>query len=267
MPQSRRAKTAAALLVAEYWFRKEERKRKKRKIWIREWIERRNELGAFKSTELEDLLFIVGPKIQKQDTVLRGSISASERLMVTLRFLATGDSYNSLMYLFRIPACTISIVVPEVCKAIFDTLKESLLKIPDRKEEQLKIAEGFDSKWDFPNCIGALDGKHVVMQAPPNSGSLYFNYKGSLSIVLLALIDSNYKFTYIDVGCGGRISDGGVFNNCSLKEGIVAKALDIPDRSPLKGRQLPMPYVIVADDAFALSDYLMKPYPFKNLPM
>nr|XP_022905463.1 uncharacterized protein LOC111417424 isoform X2 [Onthophagus taurus] len=129
MPQSRRAKTAAALLVAEYWFRKEERKRKKRKIWVREWIERRNELGAFKSTELEDLLFIVGPKIQKQDTVLRELISASEKLMVTLRFLATGDSYNSLMYLFRIPACTISIVVPEVCKAIFDTLKETLLKV------------------------------------------------------------------------------------------------------------------------------------------
>nr|XP_022905458.1 uncharacterized protein LOC111417421 [Onthophagus taurus] len=139
--------------------------------------------------------------------------------------------------------------------------------ISDSKEEWLKIAKGFDSKWNFPNCIGALDGKHVVMQAPPNSGSLYFNYKGSHSIVLLALVDSNYKFTYIDVGCGGKISDGGVFNNCSLKEGIVAKALDIPDRSPLKGRQLPMPYVIVADDAFALSDCLMKPYPFKNLPM
>lgn len=139
--------------------------------------------------------------------------------------------------------------------------------MPGSKTEWKEIAKGFDTTWNFPNCIGALDGKHIVMQAPPNSGSLYFNYKGTYSIVLLAMVDSCYNFTYIDVGCCGRISDGGVFNNTSLKEGIVNEALDLPDHSALRGRQRPVPYVIVADDAFALSTYLMKPYPFRDQPI
>ncbi|XP_046395705.1 uncharacterized protein LOC124162968 [Ischnura elegans] len=219
------------------------------------------------AVELENLLNFVGPKIQKRDTFLRESISASQRLIVTLRFLASGDSYHSLMYLFRIPVSTMSIFIPEVCAAIYDTLKETVMKMPGSKEKWIQIAEGFETTWDFPNCIGALDGKHIVMQAPPNSGSLYFNYKGTHSIVLLAMVDSCYKFIYIDVGCYGRISDGGVFNNSSLKTGIVNGALNLPNRSALKGRQSPLPYVVVADDAFALSTYLMKPYPFRNPAM
>lgn len=86
----------------------------------------RVDLGTF-----NHLLELVTPLIQKIDTNMRQSISASERLAVTLRFLATGDSYKSLSVLFRIAACTITHIVPEVCDAIYAVLKNKHMKVSD----------------------------------------------------------------------------------------------------------------------------------------
>jgi hypothetical protein len=120
------------------------------------------------------------------------------------------------------------------------------------------VAKGFHSRWKFPNCLGALDGKHVLIRAPARSGSLHFNYKGTQSVFLMALVDSNYNFIYVDAGCNGRVSDGGVFRNSSLSSAIEENALNIPPGKPLPGRQIACPYVIVADAAFPLRENIMK---------
>lgn len=137
--------------------------------------------------------------------------------------------------------------------------------MPSTQDEWSLVADKFDSMWSFPHCVGAVDGKHVVMVAPPNSGSTYYNYKGTHSIVLMAIADAQYKFLYIDVGCNGRVSDGGVFNKCSFAAAMNNGALNLPEVSPLHGRTMNLPFVVVADDAFALRTNVMKPFPGRSL--
>lgn len=96
-----------------------------------------------------------------------------------------------------------------------------------------------------------MDGKHIVIQAPKKEGSVYFNYKGTHSIVLLALIGPDYRVLYFDAGTNGRVSDVGVFNNCKLSECLESNTLTLPAPWTLPGRNVQTPYVIVADDALA----------------
>jgi len=74
-------------------------------------------------SDFEELLCMVAPKISKKDINFCAAISPSIRLAVTLRYLATGESFTSLMYLFKISKQSISSIVPEVCEAIFEVLK------------------------------------------------------------------------------------------------------------------------------------------------
>lgn len=128
----------------------------------------------------------------------------------------------------------------------------------------MNVSRTFE-KWNFPHCIGAVDGKHVVMVAPPNSGSIFYNYKHTHSIVLMGICDGDLKFIYIDAGVNGRVSDGGVFQNCSFAKALANGSLHLPAPQPLPGRDVSVPYVIVADDAFAFKPEMMKPYTGHNL--
>ena len=74
----------------------------------------------------------------------------------------------------------------------------------------------FHDSWNLPNCLGAVDGKHIHIRAPDNTGSLYFNYKKSFSISLMAVAGPDYKFLSIDVGHMGSVSDGGVWDASSF---------------------------------------------------
>ncbi|XP_052399694.1 uncharacterized protein LOC127946919 [Carassius gibelio] len=281
------ALSALGILLVEKERNNRTRKiRRKRTKWVKPWILQKQAHGAFpnlcRELELDEtsdfknfarlfpiqfntLKELITPIIQRKNTNYRDCISVGERLMVTLRFLATGESFKSLSYQFRVGMSTIQQFVPETCAAIYQVLKEKYLKCPDTVEEWQRVAIGFQAQWNFPNCLGALDGKHINIRPPPGTGSTFYNYKRTFSIVLMALVDSNYRFLYVDVGCNGRVSDGGVFGGCSLQDALEKRTSNIPAPAPLPESDQLAPYCIVADEAFPLKEYLMKPYPNRRL--
>ncbi|XP_050527810.1 uncharacterized protein LOC126897907 [Daktulosphaira vitifoliae] len=87
--------------------------------------------------------------------------------------------------------------------------------------------------WHFPNCIGAIDEKHINIECPINSGSTFFNYKGSHSVVLLALVDADYKFIAVDVGSYGRNSDGGIFSKSTIGKRLSSNTFNVPKPIPI----------------------------------
>nr|CAI5858209.1 unnamed protein product [Callosobruchus analis] len=108
--------------------------------------------------------------------------------------------------------------------------------------------------WHFENCLGAMDGKHILIKKPSNSGSYYFNYKGTFSVVLFAIVNANYEFLYVHTGTNGRVSDGGIWNNTGICKRLKANKLNNQ-----------FPYVFIGDEAFPLMENLMKPYLQKGI--
>ena len=134
--------------------------------------------------------------------------------------------------------------------------------MPSTEAEWKDIANKTFQRWHFPNCFATAVGKHIQLMHPHNSGSLQINYKGFFSIVLIALADYDYKFLFVEIGCQGRISDGGVFRNCDFYEALARNELNLPlstEVPPLYPRwnsTEPLPFVLVGNDAFSLTIFL-----------
>lgn len=131
--------------------------------------------------------------------------------------MASGERFQRLHYNLRIGATTAGKIVKDTCLTIWKILSPQYMPLPSTKG-WLKIASEFEKSWNFPNCLCAIDGKHIAIQCPPNSGSSYFNYKGHLSIVIQAVVDANAKFIIIDVGDYGRNSNGGIMKESNFEK-------------------------------------------------
>lgn len=143
-------KKAASILVAAILLKRRKEKRHTKRLWVRNFIQRRetenitqnlirdlrneeinifNEYFRMSPSQFDILLEKVRSMIAKKDTNMRKAISAEARLLITLRYLSSGDSYRSLMLLFRVPHNTISGIVSETCEAIYSALRTEYLKV------------------------------------------------------------------------------------------------------------------------------------------
>ena len=197
-------------------------------------------------TLFEELLSMIAPYITKQRTQFRDPISPSERLCVTLRYLVTGDAQVTIGASYRMSPAIIGKIIPETCNSIWNVLLlNDYIRAPKSEEDWCEIVKGFFTRWNFPNLAGAIDGKHVLIQAPAHSGSMYFNYKKTFSIVLMAVCDSKYRFTLVDIGDCGSQSDGSVFANSFLGYAIESGILNIPQQMCLPNSHRKLPVVLL----------------------
>lgn len=118
--------------------------------------------------------------------------------------------------------------------------------------------------WKFPNCLGCIDGKHVLIKCPAHSGSEFYNYyKGFFSIILQGVADANCRFICIDVGGYGRQSDGGAFRLMPLYKKLEEGTI-ILNEKPLPYTEnttaTPIPHVILGDQGYPLKNYFLRPY-------
>ncbi len=152
-------------------------------------------------TEMYDELFErVRHRLWKQHCWYREPLDPGLKLAATLRHLVSGAKYSDMQYSWRVAENSLSVVVREVCHAICEEYVDEVMTAPSTPEEWKQLADGFLDKWNFPNCVAAIDGKHIAIRKPASSGSLYYNYKGFFSIILLAIVDSDYKFVWCDLG-------------------------------------------------------------------
>ncbi|XP_057298529.1 uncharacterized protein LOC130629382 [Hydractinia symbiolongicarpus] len=145
----------------------------------------------------EHLLSMIGPKIRKKFCPSREPITPAERLIVTLRYLATSESLQTQSFYFRIGRTTVCNIISETTRAIWDSLMPIYLKSPDTIEEWRTIAFEFEKEWNYTNCVGAI-------------------------------CNAKYCFTMVDIGSYGRDNNASIFNESEIYNAFQNNLLNLP---------------------------------------
>ena len=132
-------------------------------------------------------------------------------------------SFRALAFSFRMGDTTVRRIVKERADILWEELHPLHMPLPTT--ESLKSnAKEFENVWNF-HVVVCLDGKHIHIVCPTDSGAMFFNYKKYFSIVLQGLVDGNYKFITVDMGGVGKQSDGGTFLASDLFSFIDGKRI------------------------------------------
>lgn len=116
-------------------------------------------------------------------------------MLIFYSFLASGDGYHTIALCFRIGISTTSNIIKETCEAIWNSFHAEVLFTPTQNGWRA-ISNNFEKIWNFPNCIGALDGKHIAVIV-----SLLYtkckndskaNHYYEIIIITIAILQINY---------------------------------------------------------------------------
>ncbi|XP_036392705.1 protein ANTAGONIST OF LIKE HETEROCHROMATIN PROTEIN 1-like [Megalops cyprinoides] len=212
----------------------------------------------------EYVLRLVKPALTRKITRWRKPLEPRRRLAIVLWWYATPSEYRTISCLFGVGLSTVCGLVREVTSALKDNLLKRFICLP--KGEQLqKTLDGFAER-GYPMCAGAIDGSHISVIAPRDDPASYYNRKGWYSIVLQGVVDHNFCFTDIYVGCPGRTHDARVLRNSPIfKMAEEQNGYLFPCEKSMTVDGVEVPIHLVGDAAYPLKKWLMKGFTHHHL--
>ncbi|XP_062972102.1 uncharacterized protein LOC134392052 [Elgaria multicarinata webbii] len=221
------------------------------KVWNYErWIE------SFRMSRamLFEIVAELTPALQRNQTAMREPLSVAKRVAIGIWKLANPGFYKNAAEQFGVGRSTVGEVFVEVCLAMQLVLLRRTVYLGDYQ----KVMDGF-AALGFRGACGATDGTHIEIVCPIRQGNDFINRKNYYSMILQGTMDHTGRFTHIDVGWSGRDHDAHVFRNSSVFEAMDAGVF-CPSNEVWRIGDVEVPPFIVADGAYPLQKWLMKPY-------
>ena len=201
----------------------------------------------------------MSPYIEGQSTRMRDPVEVDRQVALTLYYLADEGRMRKTANSFGLSRSSVSIIVRKVCRVICEHLGPQLIQLPRTEAEVKKKVAMFSSRYDFPQCLGAVDGTHIEIKQPTHNATDFVNRKSHFTINVQACCDCNCVFMDVVVKWSGSVHDARVFTNSTLnakfKSGEIPSCLKriVEDEDPIQ-------VFILGDPAYPLLPYLMKEY-------
>ena len=201
--------------------------------------------------------------VLQRDTVNEDPISPECRLAICLYRLARGDYYYTISEITGLGVSTVCTIVNEVTKAIVENLWDECVTkhMPKTEEEFRNKMIDMEQLWQFPCCWSAVDGCHIPIKCPPGgpeSRKEYYNFKNFYSVIMMGMVDSNYRFIWGTCGFPGNSHDAIIFQSTKLWADIRESELLPHIAKDIGG--VTVPPLVLGDSAFPFQTWMMKSY-------
>ncbi|CAF2119842.1 unnamed protein product [Rotaria magnacalcarata] len=200
----------------------------------------------------------IEPYLRKTKTNCREPIPVEKKVCCALYCLGSSAELRTIGNLFGIGKSTSSEILHEFCSIMIELFIYNLVKFPDNHQEIKDTSSKFLRKFGYPMCIGAVDGTHISIKPPLGLETDYFNYKKYHSVIMLAVVNADLGFTYINVGAPGRCNDASVYSQSNLSD-VIKNSIYEDHYMTVNNTKIQSH--LIADSAFALDQTLLKPFP------
>ncbi|XP_042308895.1 uncharacterized protein LOC121922960 isoform X1 [Sceloporus undulatus] len=197
---------------------------------------------------------LLRPKVQKQDTIMRRAIPVEERLAITLWVLANRCSCRRVAQQFGVGRSTVSNIFMEVILSMEMVLLPRTIFLGNVQE----IMEGF-SELGFPQVVGAVDGCHCQILLPVRQGGEFIIHKHTYPVLLQATADHTGRFLDVEIGWSDQDHDSHIIRNSAIYKAMEAGTF-VPGNPTITVLGQQVGPLLLSDSDYPIRKWLMKPY-------